>query len=384
MAGYFKIPKLIDFRHKVVRHKSKVYSRTSMQNRTTIAIHHSLTRRKLPGSNAEAYSHYHVNSHGWPSIGYHYVIEPDGTIKFCNDLEYVTYHVGNHNGYAIGICLTGDFRYEDPTPEQEESLRNLVAAIQKAYPHIKTIKGHNEFKGYEWKQCPEFDFRAVLAKRSSSKTSASSSKSIASKSLPGTYVIQQGDTFWSIAKGLPGITVDDLIKANPGVDPRKLKVGQKINLGTAKKSNSSSKSTSGSSSKTASSSSIKAGQKVTLKTTASRYATGELIPARYKGKTYTVQQVKSDRVLLKELYSWVKISDISAGSTTTVTSSRASTSKTIKVGSKVRLKTSATRYATGEPIPARYKGKTFTVQQVKTDRVLLKELYSWVKRSDVE
>nr|WP_249664625.1 MULTISPECIES: peptidoglycan recognition family protein [Virgibacillus] len=75
-----------------------------------------------------------------------------------------TYHVGDHNNYAVGICLTGDFRYEKPTKAQEESLRNLIKALQEKYPHLKYIKGHNEFSGYEWKQCPEFDYKAVLGK----------------------------------------------------------------------------------------------------------------------------------------------------------------------------------------------------------------------------
>ncbi|WP_433958258.1 hypothetical protein [Cytobacillus horneckiae] len=54
----------------------------------------------------------------------------------CNDIELRIYHVRNYYNYAIGICLTGDFRIEKLTKELEESLRNLVAALQKAYPHI--------------------------------------------------------------------------------------------------------------------------------------------------------------------------------------------------------------------------------------------------------
>ncbi|MFS0643657.1 N-acetylmuramoyl-L-alanine amidase [Siminovitchia sp. 179-K 8D1 HS] len=55
-----------------------------------------------------------------------------------------------------------------------------------------------------------------------------------------------------------------------------------------------------------------------------------------------------------------------------------------KVGSKVKIKSSAKKYATGENIPSSIKGKTYTIQQVKSDRVLLKEIYSWVKKSDVQ
>lgn len=61
----------------------------------------------------------------------------------------------------------------------------------------------------------------------------------------------------------------------------------------------------------------------------------------------------------------------------------ASASSDIKVGDKVTVKSSAKKYATGENIPSFVKGKKYTVQQVKSDRVLLKEILSWVKKSDV-
>lgn len=59
---------------------------------------------------------------------------------------------------------------------------------------------------------------------------------------------------------------------------------------------------------------VNVGDKVTLSETASTYATGERIPQRFLGKTYTVQQVGSkqhpDGVLLQEIYSWVKVADV--------------------------------------------------------------------------
>ncbi|MBE2973403.1 PGRP and LysM peptidoglycan-binding domain-containing protein [Priestia megaterium] len=59
-----------------------------------------------------------------------------------------------------------------------------------------------------------------------------------SDSVPGLYTIQEGDTFWSIAlkDGKEGITVEDLIVANPCVDPSKLKVSQTIKFGLAQNS----------------------------------------------------------------------------------------------------------------------------------------------------
>ncbi|GIO25150.1 N-acetylmuramoyl-L-alanine amidase [Oceanobacillus sp. J11TS1] len=176
MAGIVNVPKFVDFRNKVKRHPTRKFPVLSLKGKTTIAIHHSLTRQGLGGSNAESYAKFHVDTHGWPSIGYSYVIEPDGTIKFCNDIELRTYHVGDHNNYAVGICLTGDFRYEEPTNAQKESLRNLVNALQTKYPHLKHIKGHNEFSGYEWKECPVFDYKTVLDNKSISKSTSTSDK----------------------------------------------------------------------------------------------------------------------------------------------------------------------------------------------------------------
>lgn len=64
-------------------------------------------------------------------------------------------------------------------------------------------------------------------------------------------------------------------------------------------------------------------------------------------------------------------------------SSTTTTKSEIKVGSKVKLKSSASRYFTGEKIPAWVKSRTHTVQQVATNKVLLKEIYSWVNKSDL-
>lgn len=57
--------------------------------------------------------------------------------------------------------------------------------------------------------------------------------------------------------------------------------------------------------------------------------------------------------------------------------------KSIKVGSKVTVNNSAKFYTTGEKIPNRIKGKTYTVMQVGNGKVLLKEIMSWVKQKDV-
>ena len=49
-----------------------------------------------------------------------------------------------------------------------------------------------------------------------------------------------------------------------------------------------------------------AGDKYTVKVD-DRYSTGASVPQRIVGKTYTIAQVKDDRILLKEIMSWVMI-----------------------------------------------------------------------------
>lgn len=55
---------------------------------------------------------------------------------------------------------------------------------------------------------------------------------------------------------------------------------------------------------------ISKGAIVTLSDNATHYATGQAIPNRFKNRNYTILQVGNGRVLLKELYSWVKVEDL--------------------------------------------------------------------------
>ncbi|PAD17419.1 N-acetylmuramoyl-L-alanine amidase [Shouchella clausii] len=217
MSHFRKVPKLVDLRGKTKKKGS--YLNNGIAAKKDIAIHHSLSTE---GSSA-SFANFHVNEHGWPGVAYHFVIRKDGTIEWNHNLGVRSYHVGNSNRIAVGIGLVGDFRKQKPTEAQKQSLSVLVAALKKDLPNYKRTRVHT---GYAWKLCPEFDYRAVI-------NGTNVRDPIPSTNTPDTYVIQEGDTFWSFAKEIPGMSVDDLKKATPKVDHAKLKVGQKINLGTA-------------------------------------------------------------------------------------------------------------------------------------------------------
>lgn len=127
--------------------------------------------------------------------------------------------------------------------------------------------------------------------------------------------------------------------------------------------------------KPAQSATVRAGDIVKIK--GSKYATGQNIPVWVKLKKHTVKSVSGDRALLKEINSWVYISDL------TVLQSPA---KTVSVGSKVKIKPGATygglTAARGSIIPNTQLTRTHTVGKIQTNggvrEALLTDISSWV------
>jgi N-acetylmuramoyl-L-alanine amidase len=213
-----------DLRKSLPKHPSKKYESRSLQQIKHIVVHHSLTK----SGSAKAYAEYHINTNGWPGIGYHFHIGKDGIVDWTNELEVKSYHVGNSNRSSVGIVLTGDFRVEKPTKEQMTSLIALIRFLQKLL-NVPTsnVKGHSEMPGYSWKPCPCIDMNEL--RKNVDSAYIMPKKPQAEPEIPAYYIIQPGDTLWQIANNVAGITVDELLKLNPEIkNPNLLKVGQRI------------------------------------------------------------------------------------------------------------------------------------------------------------
>jgi N-acetylmuramoyl-L-alanine amidase len=128
------------------------YKRRPLSAITKIAVHHSATRT----GSAEAFARYHVDHNGWPGIGYHYVVEQDGTVKKTNNLSTVSYHVGESNRLAVGVCFTGHYDIDTPPQVQLDAGAQLIAELTRGLPQlgIDDIWGHTQFPGYAHKSCP--------------------------------------------------------------------------------------------------------------------------------------------------------------------------------------------------------------------------------------
>ncbi|MFO7854019.1 MAG: N-acetylmuramoyl-L-alanine amidase [Paracoccaceae bacterium] len=105
---------------------------------------------------------WHVNDNGWRDIGYHYVIELDGTLRRGRPESEIGAHVKGHNGDSIGICYVGGMTADEAqpkdtrTPAQKAALYALTDELLERHPGA-TVHGHDE---YAAKACPSFDAKA--------------------------------------------------------------------------------------------------------------------------------------------------------------------------------------------------------------------------------
>jgi N-acetyl-anhydromuramyl-L-alanine amidase AmpD len=154
-----------------------------MTNIDTIIIHCSATPegRDIKAKDIDAMH----RQKGWAMIGYHYVVDLDGTVEVGRP-EYMTgAHCANkdakgvsYNQHSLGVCYIGGTddkgkAKDTRTPEQKRALRILVGKLCKKY-NIQNVLGHRdtspdkngdgEVEPREWtKMCPSFDVRSEFS-----------------------------------------------------------------------------------------------------------------------------------------------------------------------------------------------------------------------------
>lgn len=98
-----------------------------------------------------------------------------------------------------------------------------------------------------------------------------------------------------------------------------------------------------------------------------------------KGEVYTIVGESNGWGKLKSGAGWISLKYTSKNGPSTPANKP---TQTIKVGSSIKI--TGSKYATGQSIPAWVKANTYTVQQIKGDRALIKEITSWVYTKDLK
>ena len=140
---------------------------TKRKETNFIIIHCSATP---PGQKVrfEDIQRWHVLERGFMDIGYHWVIERDGSVRQGRASDYWGAHCQGHNHESVGICLVGgEDKQRNPddnfTAIQKRMLKLLVTGLQSIYPKAQ-VKGHNHFNRF--KDCPCFDVNRWLQEES--------------------------------------------------------------------------------------------------------------------------------------------------------------------------------------------------------------------------
>lgn len=106
-----------------------------------LVVHHTAS----DSGNVNTIRAYHKFVKGWDDIGYHFVINKNGTIDNGRPISIQGAHIKGKNTGSIGIAMIGNFENHNPTQEQINSLHELLKAGIKTYDLTSDkIYGHKE------------------------------------------------------------------------------------------------------------------------------------------------------------------------------------------------------------------------------------------------
>lgn len=118
-----------------------------------------------PNQTTKSILDYWKNTLKWKSVGYHYLINSDGSVEQLAKEDQITNGVAGFNSQCIHISYKGGIDKQGKpmdtrTEAQKKSMRNLLIDLRKRYPKA-IIQGHRDFSNVK-KACPSFDVKKWL------------------------------------------------------------------------------------------------------------------------------------------------------------------------------------------------------------------------------
>jgi hypothetical protein len=144
-----------DFRNGLPTHPTDKYIVRSESVIKRIIVHHTAT----VVSTWENVARYHVEHNGWPGVGYHFGIMPDGSVRYLGDVNTRRYHAGPANTDSIGISFMGNYMTDLPTTAALNALALLRSTLEKYLGRTLDMQGHRDVSETA---CPGDNLYAVL------------------------------------------------------------------------------------------------------------------------------------------------------------------------------------------------------------------------------
>ena len=157
--------------NKIVIHCSATQNGKSLRTPTQTAAQRIDDWHKARGYKRTEWRAKQFNPH-LKHIGYHFVIDTDGTVETGRAVGEVGAHVKGYNTGSVGICLVGGItaqgkNHGEYTAKQWQALHQLLRELEATYPSAR-ICGHRDLSPdtnkngkvdkWEWlKDCPCFD-----------------------------------------------------------------------------------------------------------------------------------------------------------------------------------------------------------------------------------
>ena len=157
--------------NKIVVHCSATQNGRSLRTKTQTAAERIDDWHKKRGFQRAAKLVNLFNPH-LKHVGYHFIIDTDGTVEAGRQVGETGAHVKGHNLHSIGICLVGGISIDGKhfgryTERQWRTLHNLLRELESQYPDARIcghrdlspdLNGDGKITRNEWlKACPCFD-----------------------------------------------------------------------------------------------------------------------------------------------------------------------------------------------------------------------------------
>jgi N-acetylmuramoyl-L-alanine amidase CwlA len=186
-----------------------------------------------------AESERNYESHTWQSAFVHFFVDHEEIVQ-CAPIEYLSWgagHVANQRYINIELCQTRDTAKFKASYNRYVWLHAHLLQIKKlGVTRLDSFWTHHDVSQHLG-DTTHTDPDSYLASHGISIDQLVKDIQEQYDILDGkdaepngdaTYVVKAGDTFWSIAKKYSGVTMDEIIKANPQVNPKALQIGERI------------------------------------------------------------------------------------------------------------------------------------------------------------